>query len=506
MTLSCMDKLWIKFKSLYLRITFSKFTLAFMIFGLLHCFAQGLIQSLMFSLDSDANTLVTSIVDEAQISKRELPWLTRQGDDLDLKLCREVPIDLTVPSCFTVFQSGQPNLTLSARDQKWEIGSSRIVNESLSTTSDAQGVTVQLPYDRGTQFFSTQCTETLVYPQQVLQNFKREDLSQICVQFWLFFMSFAAVAYDSVPHTVALLCARILTTAWSAYALWRLSDIDTVFRALVSDSASACQVDLFPTYFQSRRPLALGDLMLNITALVISACLSINLLKVSSSRTFKRVGAPPEIMRIYHYFLAVFVCLQLSGFLLMTAMGLWIDQLFNTGVAYISRHTTIYIAAFLFTTITLVPWIMLGWFAVRRERRPFMTAFLSLGFVFIAVWSIMFYSQVYRWQFIQFPFFACITIQSFVVLIASCLLGVVCWRNFDKGLDHYLYVEDVLSNSDFEPAVFPRDLEKGDAADDVPDFSELELKPRYRAEVLDIKGPAAPHSPYDPFRAERGGD
>lgn len=66
-----------------------------------------------------------------------------------------------------------------------------------------------------------------------------------------------------------------------------------------------------------------------------------------------------------------------------------------------------------------------------------MTTFLVIGFIFIAGWSVMFYSQVYRWQFVQFPFFACITLEAFIVMIASCVLGAVCWRNFDKGLAHY---------------------------------------------------------------------
>jgi len=47
-----------------------------------------------------------------------------------------------------------------------------------------------------------------------------------------------------------------------------------------------------------------------------------------------------------------------------------------------------------------------------------------------------------------------------VVMIASCVLGVMCRRNFDKGLAHYLYVESVLGKANFEPELFPHDVEK----------------------------------------------
>ncbi|KII83846.1 hypothetical protein PLICRDRAFT_147929 [Plicaturopsis crispa FD-325 SS-3] len=500
MAFSFTDKLWVKIKSVYLRITFSKFTAAFFIFGFLHCFAQGLIQSFMFSIDMNASSLATSIVTEAQVSRREMAWLTRSGEDFNLKLCTDIPYGQAIDSCVTVFQSGQPNITVPAGYRRQDEAESA---QDLNPASDwsaygsVNGVTVQLDGEASPRFLNTQCTRVLVYPQQVLQNLKREDIALICVQFWLFYMSFVAVVYDSVPHTLAILCARVLTTGWSAYSIWRLKDIDVRFRTLVSDASSPCHADLFSTFVPSRGPLEIADLLLNCTALVISAYLSINLLKVYTEHTFKRVGPPPNIMRIYRYFLAIFVCLQLSGFLLVTAMGLWIDQLFNTAVAFISTHTTIYIASFLFTAILLIPWVILGWFAVRRERRKLMTTFLVIGFIFIAGWSVMFYSQVYRWQFVQFPFFACITLEAFIVMIASCVLGAVCWRNFDKGLAHYLYVEEVLSSTDFEHAVFPRDMEKGEPFDAPPVYEiDLRMGPAY-TDVIDIKSPPAAYTRSD---------
>ena len=78
-----------------------------------------------------------------------------------------------------------------------------------------------------------------------------------------------------------------------------------------------------------------------------------------------------------------------------------------------------------------------GWYAARREKKLFMASFLTVSFIYIACWSIMFYSQVYRWTFINWVFFACITVASFVVLVLATVFGVLCWFNFGKGLAQY---------------------------------------------------------------------
>jgi hypothetical protein len=107
-----------------------------------------------------------------------------------------------------------------------------------------------------------------------------------------------------------------------------------------------------------------------------------------------------------------------------------------------------------------------------------MAAFFVLAFFYIASWGVMFYSLVFRWTFTSWPFFASLTITAFVVMFLSCVFGVICWRNFNKGLAHYraciftpficplpahretytidrtVYVEDTLSQAGFRPGVF----------------------------------------------------
>jgi len=278
----------------------------------------------------------------------------------------------------------------------------------------------------------------------------------------LFIISYIAIMYDSIPHTLAVLCARFLITGWSAYEIWRTLDIKKRFEILFINPDSPCGINLYPTYFKTRIAFEIPDLLLNTTALVMSSYLGWQLVKAYQRETLKYLGPPAKIMRIYKYFMAVLVCLQLAVFVLVVAMGLWIDQLVNGAIAKISSHTPIYQALFLTTTVFLLPWIAMGWYAIRHEMKKLMALFLGIAFIFISGWAIMFYSLVYRWTFVQWPLLACFTVESYIVLIGSMVFGVLCWLNFGEGLSHYLYAEDKLGSSDFEPQTFPHDdVEKG---------------------------------------------
>jgi hypothetical protein len=69
--------------------------------------------------------------------------------------------------------------------------------------------------------------------------------------------------------------------------------------------------------------------------------------------------------------------------------------------------------------------------------KKLMVGFLAIGFFLITSWAFMFYSYVFRWTFMKQVFFASFMAESLVVMAVSCMLGVICWRNFDKGLAHY---------------------------------------------------------------------
>jgi hypothetical protein len=119
----------------------------------------------------------------------------------------------------------------------------------------------------------------------------------------------------------------------------------------------------------------------------------------------------------------------------------------------------------------------MGWFATRREMKRTMAAFLAIAFVLLTCWAIMYYSLVFRWTWLQWPFFASLTVASQLVLVGSIVLGVLSWKNFGKGLaqfcecsmwfhgliahithlGHIVVIDGALARNDFEPEIFPHD-------------------------------------------------
>ena len=64
----------------------------------------------------------------------------------------------------------------------------------------------------------------------------------------------------------------------------------------------------------------------------------------------RKCGHPPHDSQCFYLFLqiflGVFVCLQMSVYLLVAATSLWIDQLINGTLVNISSHNTLYLIGF----------------------------------------------------------------------------------------------------------------------------------------------------------------
>lgn len=82
-------------------------------------------------------------------------------------------------------------------------------------------------------------------------------------------------------------------------------------------------------------------------------------------------------------------------------------------------------------------WVVLGWYAIRSERRLLTLLFLSSGFVLLCCWAAMFYSSLYRWTFMTWWFFGTLSTGALTFLTTTLGMGIVCRRNFGKNLDHY---------------------------------------------------------------------
>ncbi|TDL16338.1 hypothetical protein BD410DRAFT_795455 [Rickenella mellea] len=450
----------IKLKTTYRSIKRSRTTQLFLLVTLLHYFTQTVVQSGLFTLDQNAQSISSQILSAAKVPKGHFAWLTRDNSDFTLQLCSHVPEGKNINACVKVFETGtQPIPILNGFRKRDDMATMGNVAVAMNTTMDGNGnVLVNFP-GMDVMTLDQQCTRVLIYADQVLRNSKREELALIGSEVWLLGISIFALAFCSIPHLVAGFFFRMLSTGWSAYAIWRTQDIHIRFNALISGPQGACGgAELFPSYFHDRLLWQVPDLVLNLVMLLASSVLVWRLCRDYKTLMFTRVGAPENVVRIYRYFLGVFVCLQLSVFLVLASIALWIDQLMNGAIAHISTHTTIYDALFISTVILLLPWIYMGWRSVRGEHTRTLIAFFTTAFVLFACWAIMYYSMVYRWTWLQWPFFASLTVASQLVLGFSIPLGYMCWRNFGQGLKQYLIADAVLENLDFEPEFF--DVEK----------------------------------------------
>jgi hypothetical protein len=306
----------------------------------------------------------------------------------------------------------------------------------------------------------------MLYIRQMFNKTKREDIGWICMQFWLFLISCVAIHYNSIPHLLTVLATRVTATAWSAYAIWRADHRSKVTDELITRPGSACELDFTAAYFTERIRYESADLALNLAGLIISAYLSVTLIKVYTRQSFKVIGASPKIERIQTFFNGVRCVLQFEVFMVLAAMALWIDELSNGPIASVSQHVKVYRTGVITTAVTLWPWIALGWYSIRKESNIGIYLFMAYSFALTFVWSFMYYSFSYRWTFYDWPFFGCFASGSLILLVASFVLGLICRLNFGKGLKQYLNAESAI-NDLVKPDVFTRgtngesDMEKG---------------------------------------------
>jgi len=304
------------------------------------------------------------------------------------------------------------------------------------------------------------CLWSLNWPVSVLANTMREDLVFVAFQFWVLGMSIVALLNQSIPHIIASLVTHMMATAWAAFQIVHTADFRSDFDRVITNGA--CQgVSLLPYYWHARSRAEIPSLALNVIAFFVSGFLTCRLIKLFGWQTFKRIGASLTINRIYKLVLTLSITIQLSLFFMVVSVALWVDQLMNSIIGDLSSFLTLYKVSSFITLASLIPWLMMGWFAVRHERRVPMLIFLILSVLYLGGWGIMFFSTTFRWTFITWTLFALMTIASVVLTLLSAILGVVCRLNFGKGLARYLKAHQGSAHyssdgyTDIEKVAFP---------------------------------------------------
>jgi len=269
------------------------------------------------------------------------------------------------------------------------------------------------------------CLWSLNWPVSVLGNTKREDMVFIAFQFWVLGMSIVALLNESIPHILASLVTHLMATAWAGFQITHTANFPSDFGRVVTHGACN-NISLLPHYWVARGKAEIPSLALNVIALFVSSFLTWKLIKLFGWQTFKRVGASLTINRVYKLVLFLSITIQLSLFFMIVTVSLWVDQLMNNLIGDLADFQKLYKVTSFITLALLVPWLMTGWFAVRRELRGPMFVFLLLSTLYLGGWGVMFFSTTFRWTFVTWRFFSIMASASVLLTVLSIILGVVC--------------------------------------------------------------------------------
>jgi len=560
-----------KAKLVWDRITFSRLTIAYFIFTVLHFVLQLSFQIEAFTTNAEAHYFLKDITVQGQTSNGSLPLLSGNT----LHMCSWLPGDLNVnvDQCTVVWNGGKGTNSVGVQvnapassvavstsatqaypspSQSTAVASPSLSfsSVSLSSTSTAVARTSDVANDivkTVTVFVSPQptgaskivgdddddierrstpaiaafddngqtkvnitgfgfdntpatldrsCLWALNWPVSQLHNTQREDLVFIGFQVWVLGMSFVALLNESIPHVAASLLTHLMATGWAVNQVSATQKFRSDFTRVITNGA--CDgVALLPNYWQRRGSAEIVVAALNVFALVVAAFLSWKLVKSFGWQTFKRVGASLTINRIYKFVLALSIVIQLGLFFMLATVSLWIDQLWNSPIGDKADFKTLYQVTAIITLVALIPWLMTGWFAVRRELKVPMLAFLVLCILYLAGWSLLFISTTFRWTFITWPFFGINASASVFLAVVAFILGVVCRLNFGKGLPRYLNAEQSLPDNDYERysrssmEKFP-DMEKFEFPTSTPVLAPAVFNgqsPPYSQAPYHVKGP-----------------
>lgn len=116
--------------------------------------------------------------------------------------------------------------------------------------------------------------------------------------------------------------------------------------------------------------------------------------------------------------------------------------------------------------------------------------------LYLAGWSVMFLSTIFRWTFITWPFFSFMATASVVLTLLSAILGVVCRLNFGKGLARYRrFFNHVIHSVKRiqKSTVNPHQESDGDASDGCTDIKKPAF-PTYGQPILNCADDFKPTS------------
>jgi hypothetical protein len=496
-------RLFPSLKLVWDRFTASRIAFIYFVFAIIHCTVQVVFQVQAFSVNKRAADFLSGLIHTGNATFSGFFVLGSQ-----LRFCDHVPTSFSTESCQVVWNggiggTGSDEFKLASGNNSAVTFPSSITptsslipsstpTPSSSTPPSAEpdqftrkrskaqvaialngqtGVEIQdFGSDGKNVTLDNRCLVALNWPVQSLRNTKREDIAFISFQLWVLGMSLVALLNESIPHIIATALSHMSATTWGAFQIYNTLRFHQDFSRLTTNGA--CGINLLTGYWQSRAQAEIPSLAFNAADLLISCFLSYKLIKSFGWQTFKRVGASRTINKIYKLVLTLSIVIQLSLFFVVSAVALWLDQLYNGAIAVMASQSTVYQTFLIIVLVLLIPWLLTGWFAARKELKLPMAVFLLLSALYVIGWGLMFDSTTFRWTYFQWSYFGAIVTLSAILAIMDLIVGIMCRLNFDKGLPNHLHAQEPLSEAE-DTFIQARSAE-GNAYDEKFDFPSTE--------------------------------
>jgi len=351
----------IKAKVLWARIKVTPYTLIYFFLAFFTCIVMVALQLVLFSDNTVAVSKISRIIASTNVSQ----GLAINANGV-LQYCNSISgknAAQCVPITSTPVSNGTAGFVLAWRRDL--------------QNSAAEGVGLN-------------CSRSLFWLEGMLNDAKREDIVTLAFQFWLFTLGVAAVLSESLPHLGAALLGHVLSTGWAGFrirASYKMMDLYQ--RAIVSD---ACEgTNPLGNWWQVKVSHTVPIAVISGIALAFVLFLSYKIYKVYSTQTFSSVGATPTIERILKIVLLYSVALHLAVFFVVASTAMWINKATNSTISFLSNDKT-FLAVGIVTLLLIIPWLLAGWYCIRRECQWRFLSFCIISIVLLSIFTTMFWS------------------------------------------------------------------------------------------------------------------
>ena len=125
----------------------------------------------------------------------------------------------------------------------------------------------------------------------------------------------------------------------------------------------------------------------------------------------------------------------------------------------------------------MVPWMYLGWASVRQENMTLAGVFVLVSLIMLGGWGGLFVLTTFRRTFMKRLFSAGISSASSNFTLACTILGIICIRDLDKGLNNFRKRSPVFPEWGAEPLVLANAKERLPGDDFTPVAQDSEKSP-----------------------------